>query len=154
IYRKTGALFEAGCRLAAALAGAGVEQQEALAAYGRQLGTAFQLIDDVLDYAGSADEIGKNIGDDLIEGKPTLPLIQAMRAGDSAQRSLIREAIEQGGLDRIEEVHAAVKTPVRLPILGASQGPRPIARSKACAVSRTATTRRPCKRWPISRSSA
>ena len=109
IYRKTGALFEAGCRLAAALAGAGVEQQEALAAYGRQLGTAFQLIDDVLDYAGSADEIGKNIGDDLIEGKPTLPLIQAMRAGDSAQRSLIREAIEQGGLDRIEEVHAAVE---------------------------------------------
>ncbi|HEX5515810.1 MAG TPA: octaprenyl diphosphate synthase [Gammaproteobacteria bacterium] len=109
IYRKTGALFEAGCQLAAVLADADTEHQIAMAAYGRHLGTAFQLIDDVLDYTGSSAEIGKNIGDDLVEGKPTLPLIYAMRNGNDSQRSLIRAVIEQGGLDRIEEVHAAVE---------------------------------------------
>ena len=109
IYRKTGVLFEAGCRLAAFLAGSSEECQEAMAAYGRHLGTAYQLIDDVLDYTGDSEEIGKNIGDDLAEGKPTLPLIQAMQAGTAEQRQLIREVIEQGGLDRIAEVHAAVE---------------------------------------------
>jgi octaprenyl-diphosphate synthase len=109
IYRKTGTLFEAGCLLAVALAGADQAQQEAMGAYGRHLGTAFQLIDDVLDYAGSAADIGKNIGDDLAEGKPTMPLIYAIRTGDASQRALIREAIEQGGLDRIHEVYAAVE---------------------------------------------
>lgn len=109
IYRKTGILFEAGCRLGALLAGGDQESQDAMAAYGRHLGTAFQLIDDVLDYTGDSDEIGKNIGDDLAEGKPTLPLIETMRSGTAAQRQLIREVIEQGGLDRIAEVHAAVE---------------------------------------------
>jgi octaprenyl-diphosphate synthase len=109
IYRKTGTLFEASCRLAAALAGTGDERQEAMGAYGRHLGTAFQLIDDVLDYAGNSDETGKSIGDDLAEGKPTMPLIHAMRSGDAGQRNLIRAAIEQGGLDRIHDVHAVVE---------------------------------------------
>lgn len=110
IYRKTGTLFEAGCRLAAMIAGMNEARQEAMGAYGRHLGSAFQLIDDVLDYTGSSADIGKNIGDDLLEGKPTLPLIQAMRVGNASQRALIREAIEQGGLDRIEDVHAAVES--------------------------------------------
>src|SRR5690625_2863815 len=110
IYRKTGTLFEAGCRLAAMIAGMDEARQEAMGAYGRHLGSAFQLIDDVLDYTGSSADIGKNIGDDLLEGKPTLPLIQAMRVGNASQRALIREAIEQGGLERIEDVHAAVES--------------------------------------------
>lgn len=109
IYRKTGVLFEAGCRLAALLAGGDQERQDAMAGFGRHLGTAFQLIDDVLDYTGNSEDIGKNIGDDLAEGKPTLPLIQAMRSGTAEQRQLIREVIEQGGLERITEVHAAVE---------------------------------------------
>jgi octaprenyl-diphosphate synthase len=109
IYRKTGTLFEAGCRLAAMVSDMDEARQQAMGAYGRHLGAAFQLIDDVLDYTGTSADIGKNIGDDLLEGKPTLPLIQAMRVGNAGQRALIREAIEQGGLERIDEVHAAVE---------------------------------------------
>ncbi|HFE38618.1 MAG TPA: octaprenyl diphosphate synthase, partial [Gammaproteobacteria bacterium] len=77
--------------------------------YGMHLGTAFQLIDDVLDYSTSSEQIGKNIGDDLAEGKPTLPLIYAMRHGNSAQVNVVREAIEQGGRDNIDEVIHAVQ---------------------------------------------
>ncbi len=109
IYRKTAALFEAGCRLGAFLSGADEASQDAMARYGRHLGTAFQLIDDVLDYDGNPEEIGKNIGDDLAEGKPTLPLLRAMQTGSAEQAALIREAIETGGLERIKEVHAAVE---------------------------------------------
>ncbi|EAR20915.1 Trans-hexaprenyltranstransferase [Nitrococcus mobilis Nb-231] len=83
IFRKTAALFEAGCRLAALLGARSVQDQAAMAAYGRHLGTAFQLIDDALDYDGNAQEIGKNIGDDLAEGKPTMPFIYAMQNGDA-----------------------------------------------------------------------
>ena len=109
IYRKTGALFEAGCHVAAVLADADAECRQAMADYGRHLGTAFQLIDDVLDYTGDADEIGKNIGDDLAEGKPTMPLIYAIRTGAPKDVQLLREVIEQGGIERIEEVHRAIE---------------------------------------------
>ena len=76
--------------------------------YGRQLGTAFQLVDDALDYNASADELGKNLGDDLAEGKPTLPLIHAMRTGTTAQRDLIRKAIVEGGLGQMDEIQAII----------------------------------------------
>ena len=108
ILRKTATLFEAGARLGAVLCNASPEEEQALADYGLHLGIAFQVIDDALDYSASGEEIGKNIGDDLAEGKPTLPLIRAMEAGSPDQRELLREAIEKGGLDRIDEVMAAI----------------------------------------------
>ncbi len=83
--------------------------EEHCAAYGQALGTAFQVIDDVLDYAGDAELLGKNLGDDLAEGKPTLPLIRAMRQSGPADRELLRSAIEQGGLSRIDAVISAVE---------------------------------------------
>lgn len=109
IFRKTAALFEAGCRLAALLGERSVQDQMAMAAYGRHLGTAFQLVDDALDYDGNAEEIGKNIGDDLAEGKPTMPFIYAMRNGDSQTRELMRLAIQQGGQEQIEAVREAIE---------------------------------------------
>ncbi|RTZ66925.1 MAG: octaprenyl diphosphate synthase [Aquificaceae bacterium] len=104
IYSKTAKLFEAACQLGAVLAGLSTEQEKAVAQYGVHLGTAFQLVDDILDYSASADEMGKNVGDDLAEGKPTLPLIIALQrsTGDDAQ--LIRSAIEKGGLDKIDQI--------------------------------------------------
>ncbi len=99
IQSKTAKLFEAAARIGAVLGGQPESVEQAMAAYGMHLGTAFQLIDDVLDYGASAEEMGKNMGDDLAEGKPTLPLIHAMRVGDADQAGLIREAIEQGGRD-------------------------------------------------------
>jgi octaprenyl-diphosphate synthase len=108
IRNKTAKLFEAGAQIAAILA-AERSTQASLAEYGLRLGTAFQLRDDVLDYDASPDEIGKNIGDDLAEGKPTLPLIHTIRAGTAAQVTLVREAIEHGGRDRITEVCEAVR---------------------------------------------
>ena len=109
IHRKTAKLFEAASRLAGVLAGAPRELEEGLAAYGMHLGTAFQLIDDVLDYSGDAREIGKTLGDDLAEGKPTLPLIHAMRRGTPAQAALIRGAIEGGGRDAFAAVLKAIE---------------------------------------------
>lgn len=107
IYRKTARLFEVAGQAAAIVADAPLEQQQALQEYGRYLGTAFQLVDDVLDYSANAAALGKNVGDDLAEGKPTLPLLHAMRHGDPAQSALIREAIEQGGKrEAIDEVLA------------------------------------------------
>lgn len=97
IYSKTARLFEAATQCSAIVAGASEAQELALQQYGRYLGTAFQLIDDVLDYQADAQTLGKNIGDDLAEGKPTLPLLHAMHSGDESQRQLIRNAIEQGG---------------------------------------------------------
>lgn len=93
---KTAKLFEAACRVGAILGNATASDEAALSAFGTHIGTAFQLIDDVLDYSGDVSETGKNVGDDLVEGKPTLPLIFAMREGTEAQRALIRRAIEQG----------------------------------------------------------
>lgn len=96
---KTAKLFEAAAQVGAVLAGATPEQEDAAAAYGRHIGTAFQLVDDVLDYSGDAHALGKNVGDDLREGKPTLPLIRVMETGTPAQRDLIRNAIQTGDAD-------------------------------------------------------
>jgi octaprenyl-diphosphate synthase len=109
IYRKTARLFEAGAQIAAVLAGRDRAIEDAMIEYGRQLGTAFQLVDDALDYNASADELGKNLGDDLAEGKPTLPLIHAMREGTDAQRELIRNAILEGGRSQMDEIQAIIR---------------------------------------------
>ncbi len=110
IYRKTAKLFEAGAEVAAVLAQAQPPVRRALAAYGRHLGTAYQLVDDVLDYRSNPQERGKNLGDDLAEGKPTLPLIHALKSGTETQRAAIRRAIEQGGLEQLELVAAAIES--------------------------------------------
>jgi len=108
IRRKTAKLFEAAAQLGAVLAGADASTEDALARYGMHLGTAFQLIDDVLDYSGDLTAIGKNLGDDLAEGKPTLPLIRALRVGSPADVALIRGALRDGGLKDFEAVLAAL----------------------------------------------
>jgi octaprenyl-diphosphate synthase len=109
IRYKTAKLFEAATRLGAIISNASATDEGALAVYGMHLGTAFQLIDDVLDLSGDSQDIGKNLGDDLAEGKPTLPLLYAMRNGDVTQSAMIRNAIENGGLDNLPQVIAAVK---------------------------------------------
>ena len=109
IYRKTARLFEAGAELAAILAEVSGAQRQAFADYGRHVGTAFQLIDDVLDYRGSPGEHGKNLGDDLAEGKPTLPLIHALQKGNRDQQKLIRLAIEQGGIAELSHITEAIE---------------------------------------------
>ncbi|GAB3373697.1 octaprenyl diphosphate synthase [Massilia agri] len=108
IRSKTAKLFEAAAELGALVGGASDAQIEAAGEYGRSLGTAFQLIDDVLDYAGDAAEIGKNLGDDLREGKPTLPLIWLMENGTPEQRQLVRSCIEHGDEEQFDAVLAAV----------------------------------------------
>jgi len=110
IYRKTAQLFQAGAEVAAVLAGAAPTVRAALAAYGRHLGTAYQLIDDVLDYQSDPETRGKNLGDDLAEGKPTLPLIHALKGCDAATARLIRGAIEGGGLADLDRVLAAIES--------------------------------------------
>ncbi|MEO7727937.1 MAG: octaprenyl diphosphate synthase [Burkholderiales bacterium] len=109
IRYKTAKLFEAATRLGAILGNATPEQETAMASYGMHLGTAFQLIDDVLDYSGDNKATGKNVGDDLAEGKPTLPLIYAIKHGDPAEAAIIRKAIEEGGLGELAQVIAAIK---------------------------------------------
>ena len=104
IRYKTAKLFEASSRLGAVLAESGEAIEESCASYGRALGTAFQLVDDLLDYDGSPAQMGKNVGDDLREGKPTLPLLIAMERGTPHQRDLIRHAIEHGEIDRLPEI--------------------------------------------------
>jgi octaprenyl-diphosphate synthase len=110
IYRKTAKLFEAGSRLGAILAARDDETEQALADYGRHLGRAFQLVDDALDYDAKPEELGKNIGDDLAEGKPTLPLIYAMNNGSAAERHMIREAIESGSTQNLRSIQLAIQT--------------------------------------------
>ena len=110
IKRKTATLFEAGTHLGAVLGGISAEQEQAMSDYGLHLGIAFQLVDDALDYNSSNEQLGKNVGDDLAEGKPTLPLIQAMAVGNEQQRAAIRNAIEQGGREQIEEVLEAIES--------------------------------------------
>jgi len=104
IHNKTAMLFEAASHTGALLAGAKEEQERALSAYGKHLGLAFQLVDDVLDYRGDAEAMGKNVGDDLAEGKPTLPLIYAMANGSPDETQLIRQAIRKGGLDDLPRI--------------------------------------------------
>jgi len=108
IHDKTAKLFESATQLAAILSEQPTEVENAIANYGMHLGTAFQLIDDVLDYSDSSDEIGKNIGDDLAEGKPTLPLIYTMNNGNTEQKTLMRDVIEHGGRERFDEVKQAL----------------------------------------------
>jgi octaprenyl-diphosphate synthase len=110
IYRKTAKLFESGAQIAAILANSTPNLELAMAKYGKHLGTAFQLIDDVLDYQSESAELGKNLGDDLAEGKPTLPLIYALRHGSPAQQQTIRKSIEGGSLDALAEITAAIES--------------------------------------------
>ena len=107
IYRKTARLFEAGAQIAAVLANRPADEA-ALIAYGQNLGVAFQLVDDALDFNASADELGKNLGDDLAEGKATLPLIYAMKKGSDTERAMIRQAIVDGGLDHMDDIQAVI----------------------------------------------
>jgi len=109
IRYKTAKLFEASARLAAILAGSDADLEEAMARFGMHLGTAFQIVDDVLDYSGIEDETGKHLGDDLAEGKPTLPLIHVLRHGTPEQTACVRQAIEQGGREAFPQVLAAIR---------------------------------------------
>jgi octaprenyl-diphosphate synthase len=125
IRSKTAKLFEASARLGAILAGADATVERTCADYGRSLGTAFQLVDDLLDYDGATLELGKNVGDDLREGKPTLPLLVAMARGSDDDRELIRHAIQHGEITRLPEVVAAVRRS------GAIDAARELARAEA-----------------------
>lgn len=109
IRGKTAMLFEASSHSAAVLAGASAEQAEALRQFGDLLGIAFQLVDDLLDYRGDAETLGKNVGDDLAEGKPTLPLIYTMREGTPEQAALVRQAIQKGGIENLSSILEAVE---------------------------------------------
>lgn len=109
IYRKTARLFEAGAQIAAVLTGRDAAVEAAMIRYGRNLGTAFQLVDDALDFDASAEELGKNLGDDLAEGKATLPLIYAMANGSDKQRNVIRNAILEGGLEHLAEIQQVIE---------------------------------------------
>jgi octaprenyl-diphosphate synthase len=108
IHSKTAKLFEAASELGAILCDRPAEEQRAMAKYGMHLGCAFQLIDDVLDYTSSAEDMGKNLGDDLAEGKPTLPLIYTMRKGNPEQAAMVKNAIENGSLDKLDQIHEAI----------------------------------------------
>jgi octaprenyl-diphosphate synthase len=110
IYRKTARLFEAGAQIAAIVARAPSDIEIALARYGKHFGIAFQLVDDALDYRGDAAELGKNVGDDLAEGKPTLPLIHALQHGDAGSTTMIRDAIAQGGTEEQGPIRAVVES--------------------------------------------
>ena len=125
IRYKTAKLFEASARLGAVIAQAPAELEEACADYGRSLGTAFQLVDDLLDYEGDPGQLGKNVGDDLREGKPTLPLLMAMSRGTADERSLLRRAIVNGEGERMREIVAIVRR------TGALDATREAARAEA-----------------------
>ncbi len=125
IHFKTAKLFESASQLGAVIAGQDEATEQAMAKFGMHLGTAFQLIDDVLDYSANSEDMGKNVGDDLAEGKPTLPLIYAMKNGTEEQATLIKEAIEHGGLDQIDAINQAIET------TGALEYTRNIAKNEA-----------------------
>lgn len=110
IYRKTARLFEAGAQIAAVLADRDPGDESIMVCFGQNLGTAFQLVDDALDYDAAPEELGKNLGDDLAEGKPTLPLIYAMENCSDSERKMIRAAIQAGGLDKMDEIHDVIES--------------------------------------------
>ena len=110
IQRKTATLFEAGSRLGAVLADSDPDKERAMAEFGLHLGIAFQLIDDALDYSSNNQEMGKNVGDDLAEGKPTLPVIRALQTAAPKHQAVLREAIESGGLEQIQGVINAIES--------------------------------------------
>ena len=128
---KTAKLFEASARLGAVLAESDLAVEESCAAYGRSLGTAFQLVDDLLDYEGATAQLGKNVGDDLREGKPTLPLLIAMERGSADERRLIRNAIENGEIARLSDIVEIVRE------TGALAATRDAARGEAEKARRT-----------------
>jgi len=134
---KTAKLFEAAAQVGAVLAGATPEQENAAAAYGRHIGAAFQLIDDVLDYQGDAAALGKNVGDDLREGKPTLPLLRVMEIGTPGERDLVREAIRTGNAD-FAQIAAAIAANDAL------------AHTRHCAQQEAASARAAIAAWPAS----
>lgn len=136
---KTAKLFEASARLGAVLGGAEPALEEACADYGRSLGTAFQIVDDLLDYDGSAEEMGKNVGDDLREGKATLPLLLALERGRAEEKALIRQAIEQGEVQRLPDV------------LGIVQRTGALAATRAAAEQQATLAREALARLPGSR---
>jgi octaprenyl-diphosphate synthase len=139
IEKKTAKLFEAACQLGAVLSGKpGLEQQ--LAEFGRQLGTAFQVADDVLDYTADADTLGKNIGDDLAEGKPTLPLILGRKSLEPAQQAIIDETIRKGGIERLEEIVDLIQRS------GALEDSMDVARRRAQAATQ-AISSLPASEW-------
>ncbi len=109
IYGKTACLFEAATHIGAILANTDQRTRQSFLDYGRHLGIAFQLVDDALDYTSNAEELGKNVGDDLAEGKPTLPLIYIMQHGNEEQKSLVRSAIEDGSAEQFEAIHTAIQ---------------------------------------------
>lgn len=125
IHFKTAKLFESASQLGAVVAGQNEAIEQAMARYGMHLGTAFQLIDDVLDYSASSEDMGKNVGDDLAEGKPTLPLIYAMSHGSDEEAQMIINAIEQGGLEQIDEITRTIHN------TGALDYTREVARDEA-----------------------
>lgn len=128
---KTAKLFEASARIGAVLAEVDRDTEESCATYGRSLGTAFQLIDDLLDYEGATAQLGKNVGDDLREGKPTLPLLLAMERGSSTERELIRHAIQHGEVARLPEIVEIVRR------TGAITATREAARAESDKAART-----------------
>ena len=134
IRYKTAKLFEAASRLGAVLGKASRQDEEAMASYGMHLGTAFQLVDDVLDYSGDRQHTGKNTGEDLAEGKPTLPLIYAMKHGDKIQAAIIRKANEQGGLEEFETVLDTIHETRALDYAHAQAKAEAQAACAACAV--------------------
>lgn len=125
IHFKTAKLFESASQLGAVVANQDKATEQAMAKFGMHLGTAFQLIDDVLDYSASSEDMGKNVGDDLAEGKPTLPLIYAMQHGSSEEAEMIKNAIEQGGLEQIEAITSTIHS------TGALQYTQEVARKEA-----------------------
>src|SRR4051812_39367628 len=125
IRYKTAKLFEASARLGAVIAQAPPKIEETCADFGRSLGTAFQLVDDLLDYEGDPTQLGKNVGEDLREGKPTLPLLMAMERGTQQERDLVRQAIVNGEVERLRDIAAIVRR------TGALEGTREAARAEA-----------------------
>ncbi len=140
IENKTAKLFEAACRLAAIISAQPVASEEAMALYGNRLGSAFQISDDVLDYSGDAGTMGKNTGDDLAEGKPTLPLILARGKCSDTQRDLLDAAIRNGGLEDLTPVLAIIKK------TGALDAAMACAKTQA-AEARQALQILPASRW-------
>jgi octaprenyl-diphosphate synthase len=139
IRYKTAKLFEASARLGAVLGGASAELEESCADYGRSLGTAFQLVDDLLDYEGHADEMGKNVGDDLREGKPTLPLLLAMERASPQQRELIRHAVQHGEMQKLPEILSIVRSTGALEATrAAAQAEAELARSRLAGLAPSA----------------
>jgi len=110
IYRKTAKLFEAGAQVASIIAGAPPEIEAAMVRYGRHLGASFQLVDDALDYASSPEQRGKNLGDDISEGKPTLPIIYALAHSSIDDTARLRAAVENGGIDDLEQITRAIES--------------------------------------------